>query len=70
MSAAPPSGEARDIGVQQERSRVIRCRNACFAGVRLTPAARDALVKFDGMLLRGEDPSTPPPHNPPREPRS
>lgn len=46
----------RDEGRDAERARVIRIRNACFAGLVLDdPKVREAIERFDGMLLRGED---------------
>jgi hypothetical protein len=47
---------ANKKGAQAERARVARIRDACFAGLVLDdPTVREAIQRFDGMLLRGED---------------
>jgi hypothetical protein len=43
-------------GVKAERTRVMRARNEVFAGVRVDDDMRTLIVKFDGLLLRGEEP--------------
>lgn len=47
---------ANKKGAQAERARVARIRDACFTGLVLDdPKVREAIERFDGMLLRGED---------------
>lgn len=49
-----PIEPPRDTSVD-ERERVKRIRDKCFAGMVLPDDMRAALDKFDAMLVRGED---------------
>jgi hypothetical protein len=46
---------AHAAGASAERARIIRCRNACFKGATWGDAAV-MVMRFDGMVIRGEDP--------------
>jgi len=50
---------AREKGIKDERARIMRCRNVCFGqrGAGTSAASmKSALMHFDGMVVRGDDP--------------
>lgn len=56
--ARAESAAAFENGVDAERRRVVRLRNACFCGLVVEDRQRDAIDRFSGMLIRGEDVSS------------